>query len=119
MLDVSWSERIPDTDDYRTVKPINRGRLWIEPGFRFNVSVPWWLTWVQSRHDPRFRRASAIHDYRLRNSEADRATAAAEFRLILRDDGVSAQRAWLAYFGVLFWTAFNDNDKRDKSDQEQ
>jgi hypothetical protein len=117
MLDVSWSERIPGTDDYRTVKPIDRGRLWIDTGFRFNVSVPWWLTWAQSRHDPRFRRASAIHDYRVHVECSDSATAAAELRLILREDGVSAQRAWFAYFGVLFFTAFDDDDEGDKSDQ--
>lgn len=108
MVDVSWSERIPGTDDYRVVAPIDQGRLWIEVGFVFNVSVPKWLTWLQSRHDPRWRRASAVHDYRVHVEHADSATAAAEFRLILREDGVSAQRAWFAYFGVLFFTAFDD-----------
>jgi hypothetical protein len=104
-LDTGWYERLPGTDDYDLVRAIAYEGEWIFPPHRFNLSVPKWLRWIQSAHDPRMLRAAAWHDHWLRQG-MDRATAAAKARLIMREDGVSAQRAWMAFFGMLIWTAF-------------
>ncbi|MEL8055062.1 MAG: DUF1353 domain-containing protein [Pseudomonadota bacterium] len=76
-----------------------------QPGEQFDLSVPWWLTWLQSRHDRKMLPAAWLHD-RLLKDGFDRTFAAGEFRRACRARGVSAQRAWCAWLGVLIWTAF-------------
>lgn len=104
---MSGWRRIRGTDDYvTTVTHILDGDV-IEPGFRFNISVPWILRFLQSRHDPQLLRMSMWHDFWLQQG-VDAAVAAARARLIAREDGASAQKAWRVYFAMLIWTAFDD-----------
>jgi hypothetical protein len=107
MLD--WCQRIEGTDNYIVTRP-TRWRQWtLEVGFIFNISVPWWLKWLQSRHDPELLRGSAIHDFLLKLG-VDPAIAAAHARIIMRVDGASAQKSWRTFFAMLFWTAFDDEN---------
>jgi hypothetical protein len=41
--------------------------LRIPCGFPFNVSVPRYLEWAFSPHEPRYHKAAALHDYALAN----------------------------------------------------
>lgn len=109
-MGLGWCRRIEGTDDYvTTVDIIYRGER-IRAGFRFNISVPWCLTWLQSRHDPELLRMAAWHDYWLARG-VDAAIAASNARIIARIDGASAQKSWRVFFSMLVWTAFDDHGR--------
>lgn len=54
-------------------------KLEIEKGYRFNLSVPWFLSWILSRHDKRVLLAAAVHD-KLTDLNYDIAFSSSEFR---------------------------------------
>ena len=56
----------------------NENKEVVPVGFQFDVSIPWLLTWAFSRHDPRFFKAAALHDYLLEMGY-DRVSAAGAF----------------------------------------
>ncbi|MCJ8335050.1 MAG: DUF1353 domain-containing protein [Epibacterium sp.] len=62
------------------------------PGFAFDVSIPWWAGWVFDRHDPRYLKAAALHDYALHSLGWGRVGAAAPFSEALRAAGVGRWR---------------------------
>lgn len=80
-------------------------RLELKPGRTFDISVPWWLKWLQSPHDRRVLMAARVHDELLEEG-FDQAFASSEFRRACRARGVSAQYAWVLFFATLFVTAF-------------
>ena len=65
--------------------------LYLPAGFRFDVSVPRLLGWAFNRHDPRYLKAAALHDYAL-SLGWGRVSAAAPFSEALRANGVSRSR---------------------------
>lgn len=107
---MDWCQRIPGTDDYMVTRPMKWRQWTLHVGFIFNISVPWWLTWAQSRHDPEVLRASAFHDFLL-GLDVDPAIAASHARIIMRIDGASAQKSWRVFFAMLIWTAFDDENR--------
>lgn len=87
-------------DRYVTTAPVRweigvKGSgLWVSvpAGFRFDVSIPWWAGLAFDRHDPRYLRAAALHDFALHRLRWGRVSAAAPFSEALRADGVSRVR---------------------------
>lgn len=74
----------------------------VEKGFLFDVSIPWWATWLFSRHDPKFLKAAALHDHMLKAGWS-RISAGAEFHNALLADGVSAWRRIVMWLAVSLW----------------
>lgn len=56
-------------------------------GFMFDVSIPWYLSWLFNRHNPRYFKASALHDYLL-SIGYDRVSCAGAFNHGLKAEGV-------------------------------
>jgi hypothetical protein len=106
---VGWAERL-DGIRYRVVKPLRwevgseGSGLWLEvpPGRVFDVSVPRLARWLFNPHDPRFRRAAALHDEMLVLGWS-RLTAGAEFAEALRADGVGAGCRFAMWLAVSLW----------------
>lgn len=104
-----WYRRV-SLDDYQTVKPLpweigaKGSNLWLTApiGFRFDVSVPWFLRWCLNPHDARFLKAAALHDYAL-SLGWDRVSAAAAFSEALRADGVARTTRLLMVAAVITW----------------
>jgi hypothetical protein len=101
---IDWCERIGD--DYVTTRAIRwqigrvgSGHIYtVWPGYRFDVSIPWWARLVFDPHDARYLKAACLHDHML-EAGWDRVTAGAIFHQALRADGVPAWRRlamWLA-----------------------
>ncbi len=79
------------------------GPVYVVPvGFVFDVSVPWYLTWLFSPDDPQFFKAAALHD-RMLSEGWSRVTAGAEFHNALAADGVSAWKRLMMWLGVSLW----------------
>ncbi len=70
----------------------------------FDISVPRWLEWLQSPHDPCVLLAACIHDEIL-NRKHDVGFAAAEFRRGLLARNLNPLKAWIWFLAVLVWTA--------------
>jgi len=87
-------------------------RLEIPAGTTFDLSVPWWLTWVLSRHDRIWLPAAAVHDVLLREGGDSwfaaaefRRTAEARVRRAIKDGKIRLDwRPWPASLGVWLWT---------------
>lgn len=64
--------------------------LWlvVPQGFRFDVSIPRWLHWILSPHDPRYLIAAALHDYAIHELGWGRVTAAAPFSEALKAENL-------------------------------
>jgi hypothetical protein len=102
--------RVAGTDRYAATLPLS----WDigKPGSGFtvtvpalyehDVSIPALLTWAFSRHEPKFQRASRLHDWLL-DLGWDRVTSAGIFNDALKADGVSASRRWLMTSAVAFY----------------
>jgi len=95
---------------YRTLSEI-RWELWskgsgnwfvVPSGADFDVSIPRFLHWAFSPHDPRFLKAAALHDVMLQQG-VDRLRAAAEFNLALKADGVGAGERLAMFLAVAVW----------------
>ncbi|SDE89900.1 DUF1353 domain-containing protein [Limimaricola pyoseonensis] len=105
-----WAERIHGIC-YRVVAPVRWevGRvgsgLWLEvpAGRVFDVSVPRLARCLFSPHDPRFRKAAALHDEALHHLGWSRLTAGAEFAEALRADGVGGWRLLVMWAAVSLW----------------
>lgn len=110
---VEWADWDPVKKKYRTNRVMKveldfpgSGRwLKVREGYEFDLSVPWWLLWAQSRHDRVLLRMALFHDFLLEDPRFDRAVAAAQGRLIARQDA-SAQKAWRAGISMMIATAF-------------
>ena len=105
-LDLSWCERIGSTDRYVVVEEQYHKGTIMPVGHEFELSVPWCLTWIQSRHGPKLRRMAAWHDLWLARG-VDRTVAAAEARLIAREDGVEAWYTHVLFWAMTLWTAYD------------
>jgi len=70
----------------------------VEAGFVFNCSIPTGLQWLLDPHDPKFLKASALHD-KLLKLGMDRPRAGAEFLAALKADGVGK------FTRVIMWIA--------------
>ncbi|SFQ14537.1 Protein of unknown function [Roseivivax halotolerans] len=101
----TWCEHVSGIE-YRTTAPLTFeiGRKWsgleieVRRGTYFDCSIPRGLRWAFDPHDPRFLKASAIHDHLL-GMRWDRVTAGAIFHDALKADGVGRARRlamWLA-----------------------
>lgn len=98
-----------DGGKYRLVQSIiwhvgsATGPVYVVPvGFVFDVSVPWWLTWLFNPDDPHFFKAAALHD-RMLSEGWDRITAGAEFHNALKADGVPTWQRLMMWLGVSLW----------------
>ena len=106
---IGWAVRL-DGIRYRATKPLrwevgSKGSgLWVEvpPGRVFDVSVPRLARWIFSPHDPRFRRAAALHDEML-GLGWSRLTAGAEFAEALRADGAGPVCRLIMWLAVSLW----------------
>ena len=66
-------QRIGNTAKYRTLYPIvwdigfkgNHNKETVPAGYEFDVSIPWFARWIFNRHNPRYFKAAALHDYML------------------------------------------------------
>ena len=82
-----------------TPYPITLAETGAEPvstapaGYPFDASIPWFLRWIISPHDPRVRRASLYHDWLLHNAKWRRELADAVFVTTLIEDGVPPRLA--------------------------
>lgn len=100
----------PDGDGYRVERHIwwELGRvtsgLWIEvpPGFRFDVSVPWFARWLFSPHDKRFLKAAALHDWLLADGWSS-VEAAGVFHQAMKADGVPRWRRLVMFLAVVLF----------------
>jgi hypothetical protein len=78
--------------------------LWlvVPAGTAFDVSVPKLLRWLINPMNPRYFKASAMHDYTLA-SGWDRVSAAAAFSNGLRADGIGIWTRLTMVIGVIAW----------------
>ena len=74
----------------------------VQEGFLFDVSIPWWATWLFSRHDPKFLKAAALHDHMLQAGWS-RITAGAEFHNALAADRVPVWQRITMWLAVSLW----------------
>lgn len=81
-------------------------RVTVPLDFIFDVSTPRLLERFANPHDKDLLAAASIHDYLFVYKNHDATFAAGEFRRCLRARGYSAQRSWLLFFGVFFYSAF-------------
>jgi len=65
----------------------NTNKEIVPTGFEFDLSVPWWLGWLFDRHNTRYFKAAALHDYLLYIGY-DRVSAAGAFNHGLKSEGV-------------------------------
>ncbi|MEL7182911.1 MAG: DUF1353 domain-containing protein [Pseudomonadota bacterium] len=72
----------------------------VPTGYVFDVSIPWYLRWALDPADPRFRKASAMHDWVL-DDGWDRVSAGAAFSDGLRADGVGRLQRLLMVLAVV------------------
>lgn len=104
----NWAK--PEGAGYITTAPLSWevGRigsgLWVRVpvGFAFDVSVPWLLRWIFDPHDPRYRKAAALHDYTL-SLHWDRVSAAAAFADALAACGVGRIERLAMVLAVIVW----------------
>lgn len=88
-------ERIPNTSRYKVTREIiwdigfkgNQNKEIVPIGFTFDVSIPFGLRWVFNRHNVRYFKASALHDYLLMIGY-DRVSAAGAFNHGLKSNDV-------------------------------
>ena len=78
--------------------------LWVRVpwGFAFDMSVPWWLRWLFSPHNPRYLKAAALHDWALFDNW-DRVASAALFNDALKASGVGSIERFAMTVGVIMW----------------
>lgn len=77
----------------------------IPAGFTFDSSVPWYLRWLLSPHDPRFLLAACVHDWLLEQGYG-RAQAAAEWYDGARKGGAPYKLARRYYVAVAWWAVY-------------
>lgn len=88
-------KRIHNTPKYSLLEPItwdigfkgNTNKESVPIGYVFDVSIPFLLRWLFNRHNPRYFKASALHDYLL-DIGYDRVSAAGAFNHGLKSEGV-------------------------------
>lgn len=105
VVDADWG-----VNGYAVVSPITwdigyKGsphKVVVPLGFRFDLSIPPYLTWLFSPTDQRCLKAAALHDYMIMGLW-DRPTAAGIFNDALRADGVSALKRLAMYLAVALW----------------
>lgn len=93
--------------DYITLEEIcwdvgfkgNKNKEIVPIDFPFNVSIPWYLLWLFSRHNPRYFRAAAVHDYLLKIGY-DRVSAAGAFNHGLKAEDVPYITRFVMTLGV-------------------
>jgi hypothetical protein len=79
-------EYIEEKNKYRLLKPLvwdigfkgNPNKETVPTGYEFDVSIPWILSWLFNRHNPRYFKAAALHDYML-DIGYDKVSAAGAF----------------------------------------
>lgn len=69
----------------------------------FDISVPWWLEWLQSPHDPKVLLAALIHDRLLKDGRGV-LFSSSEFRRACMALGTNRWWAWVLFAVTLFWT---------------
>ncbi|WP_308917551.1 DUF1353 domain-containing protein [Jannaschia sp. LMIT008] len=106
-----WYEPVPGPGAlFRTTAalPWEVGRvgsgLWVTvpPGYVFDVSIPRWAGLVFDRHDPRYLKAAALHDWTL-EAGWNRVAAAGLFGSALKADGVGLLRRVVMVVAVILW----------------
>ncbi len=104
---------------WRIGGPMVDHKVVIPAGFTFDSSVPRWLHWLLSPHDPRFLLAACVHDWLLEQGYG-RAQAAAEWYDGARKGGAPYGLARWAYMAVAAWAVFAPSRATlaPKSDQE-
>lgn len=95
---------------YKVIEPIvwdigfkgNVNKEIVPADFTFDVSIPWFLRFIFDRHDVKYFKASALHDYLLKIGY-DRVSAAGAFNHGLKSDKVSyIERMFMTLAVVLF-----------------
>jgi len=77
--------------------------IFVPSGFVFDGSVPWYLRWLISPHNPRYLLAFALHDYALHELGWDRESAAAPFSEALRACKVDPVRRFAMAVSVFIY----------------
>lgn len=88
-------KQISNTAKYVLLEPItwdigfksNPNKEIVPEGYVFDVSIPFALRWLFNRHNPRYFKAAAIHDYLL-DIGYDRVSAAGAFNHGLKSENV-------------------------------
>ena len=102
---------IPDltTDRWTLVNPLvwdigkkaSGLQVVVPSGFKSDLAtIPWFVRWLFRTADPRYAKASVLHDWLLASGHSP-ITAAAEFTVALKADGVSNWRAIIMGLAVL------------------
>lgn len=103
-------KRIGNTADYVTLKPIiwdigfkgNINKETVYEGFSFDVSIPWYARWIFNRHNPKYFKAAALHDYMLKLGY-DRISAAGAFNHGLKSEKVNLTTRIIMSMSVAFY----------------
>lgn len=94
-----------DALPWRIGGPMVEHCVTIPAGFTFDSSVPRFMRWILSAHDPRFLLAACVHDWLLEQGYG-RAQAAAEWYDGARAGGAPYGLARWAYVVVAAWAVF-------------
>ena len=86
--------------------------LIIEKGIEFDISVPKYFEWLQSKHDLKLLPAAAIHDELLKR-DFSLISASNEFRRAAKTRGIKTPYSWFLFISTLIWTAFNRRKKNN------
>ena len=97
-----------DGRKYITIKPLSWevGRkgsgyiITVPVEFIFDVSIPWFATWLFDPHDPHYLKAAALHDQLLHVRQWERVSAGSVFHNALRADGVPLWRRLIMWLAV-------------------
>jgi len=77
-------------------------KLELEKGYKFNLSVPWFLSWLLSPHNKKVLLAAAVHD-KLTELDYDIAFSSAEFRRAAIARGYNPVGAWALFIGTFVY----------------
>jgi len=114
----TWCKYLPEEDRYETTKVItwSKGKknsdciLLISPGFKFESSVPKFLTWILNPHDPKYLLSACVHDKMLEENYRPFVAAGEWYGAALKNDASFAKALFMA-IAVTLWTEIRRYDQ--------